>query len=134
MIEQLERDCWSLDQCIAEFALPRVLYFKNWVERHGIPSDFYDDELDVMYEDEWNEVLELICFALTYVTRDYEWYEYEGDFISEESRDESGMLVWTLEPDKPELLEKFRAQQKRDRAKYEVGIRLFAQYFSALWD
>ena len=135
MIENLERDCWMLDQVIAEFALPRVLYFKNWVNRHGIPSDFYDDVTDTMYEDEWDEVLTKIVFALTYVTRDYEWHEYEGDFHTIEGKDdESGYSTIAFEPDDPEAYAKYRALKPLWDARYKEGMTLFAKYFSALWD
>lgn len=132
MIDQLERECWNMDQTFAEFMLPRLLYYKNWMERHSVPSDFYDHETDVLFEDEWDEVVDEIIFAIMFASHDYTWYELECDFHWADEPDEDGGI--SLIPSDPALLEKYKAAKERHNARYENGMRLFAKYFSSLWD
>jgi hypothetical protein len=63
MIEQLEKESWGLDYHLAQFILPRVLYFKNWCNRYGCPAD--------LEMDEWEEVLDEIVWAFMFVSQSY---------------------------------------------------------------
>ena len=126
-LEKMNRECWSLDCTLAEIMLPKLLWFKNCTDRHGYPSDFYDHETEESYEDEWNETLEKIVFAIAYAANDYDWYDYQADFNYNEE-------LKQLEPTDKEEWEKFHRWRKIHYARYEEGMRLFAKYFCSLWD
>jgi hypothetical protein len=121
MIEQLERECWNLDNALAEHILPRLLYYKNWLNRWGIPSD--------LEEDEWNEILEELCWTFMYLSGNYESrvsYHIDGF----EHVDGFGKLKYL---DKAAYLREC-AKDKRNEARADNGLKLFAEYYRGLWD
>ena len=131
MIEEMERECWNLDITMADFILPRLLYYKNWMHRYSVPADFYDRDSETIFEDEWIEVVDEMIFAMAYATHDYTWYELECDFEWDNESDEFGCI---LRPTDPAMLEKYNKAKAKHQARYENGMRLFAKYFSSLWD
>ena len=124
--EKMYKECWSLDITLAQLMLPKLLYFKNFVERHGYPSDFYNPETEVSLHEEWEEILDEIVWAVAYAANDYEGYQYEGDY--EVGKD--GLFEVTDQA----LWDKYVAAKKKEGARFDNGMRLFAKYFTALWD
>lgn len=119
----IEKECWSLDKTFATFILPRLLYFKNWVTRMGVPMDFENDEGG------WEEVLDELTWTFTYIHNDYPSVAelFIEDVIFEENTIE---VVYT----DPNLYEKGREQDKINMARCQRGLNLFAKYYRDLWD
>lgn len=55
------RDCWNLDISIAYYVLPRLIYLR--AKGCGYPCEFDSVE-------PWNEILDKIIVAFTYMTKD----------------------------------------------------------------
>lgn len=128
MIEQLEQECWGLDFYIAKTLLPKLLYFKNWCYRYGCPS-----ELEI---DEWNEVLDEIVWAFTYVLNEY---PSTTKFIIEdigfgEKTDSGFVKIEYKDGFTEEDYNQARLKDQANIARCQQGINLFAQYYMSLWN
>lgn len=134
MTEKLQQECWSLDTSLAVHILPRLLYFKNWCDRYGLPSELESDE--------WEEILDEMIWAFTYISQDYPKLT---DLIIEDiitdrgDSTETGFISMNIElvykngyteEDYIRLLEKDISNMCRCQA----GTFLFGKYFSALWN
>ena len=83
----LDKEMWSLDYSFAKWALPRVLYFKIFCSEHGTPGDFVeilDNGEQIVYEDEWEEVLTKIITALRLIVYDCTTVEKDSNQKIEE--------------------------------------------------
>lgn len=68
------RELWSLDMTIAEFALPRLKRFKEI--NHGVPGCFCSEEGDKAWEDgnkKWNKILDDMIYAMEITSDDEKW-------------------------------------------------------------
>ena len=73
-LERLQKEMWSVDYHFAKWALPRVLYFKNFYSDFSIPGDFivmdnFYNPFNIEY-DEWEQVLTDIVTALRLIIDD----------------------------------------------------------------
>lgn len=116
-------DCWNLDHTFADFILPRLLYFRNWVCRMGVPMDFINDE------EAWEEVLDEMVWAFTYVHQDKPSVaeRYIDDAVFEE-----GDISLTFSDF--DAYQKGRIQDEINLARCQNGLNLFAKYYLDLWD
>ena len=115
-------ECWSLDYTIAKFVLPRLKYFRDNV--HGYPSPTLQEEATIAFVSEgerddysiaaWKKRLDRMIWSFDWVAR---------DAIDDDSK---GWWSKRYHIDK----------QHRSRVdkRYKAGMKLFAEYFSALWD
>jgi hypothetical protein len=129
MIEQLEKECWSLDISLATVILPKLLYFKNWVDRYGVPSDFIDDV------EGWNEVLDEMVWSFTYVSQDYpsRAMDYIEDVEYNSYKDTKLGYINVIYSNKDKYKEELE-KDKINNARAQRGLALFAKYFTELWN
>lgn len=134
MINQLEEECWNLDYHLAKSILPKLLYFKNWVDKYGCPTD--------LEMDEWNEIVDEMIWAFTYV---YNEYPRTTDFVVKDTniefgeRTQDGFIssVITLIYKEGFTEEDYLRAQSKDEsnvARCQQGLNLFSKYFMSLWN
>ena len=121
-------ECWSLNNTIAEYALPRLIHFKN-MKRSGIPP-----QLGVK---EWDNILDEIIFAFDYTVNE-EKYNPMPDELLYHNRIGDGNLIQllnrekTIEEKKAWNIYMLRCNELEQRKRR--GFKLFAEYFDNLWD
>lgn len=133
MIESLEKECWGLDTSLAELILPRLLYFKNWMDRYGTPMG--------LEEDEWEEILDELVWTFTFISQDYPSraldYIENVDFGPEDNVDSEGNIVTksiTITYSDEEQYNIEKEIDKANIARAKAGLKLFAEYYMDLWD
>ena len=88
----------------------------------GVPSDFIDDP------EEWNEILDEICWAFWYVFRN------RPSCVCDHIEVEAQKDRLTLNILNREKYEKCVIQDNINYWRCRNGLRLFAEYFENLWD
>jgi hypothetical protein len=135
MIDELEIESWSLDIVMANLLLPKLLYFKNWADRYGCPSD--------LKYDEWEEILDEIIWAFTYISQEYPSVANdlikEVDIVPDKKNEDSFLtsstIVITYIQGKSE--KDYGEGLKRDRRnidRCQQGLNLFAKYYMSIWN
>ena len=106
-------DLWGLDEHLAKLIVKRLKAFRK-IKRHGIPCDFAKGDSDEDFEKgliKWEEIIDEMIWTFEYVINDYCFGVDE-----------------VFEP-------KYNKEKAEELGKrYEKGIKLFAKYFSNLWD
>ena len=133
MIENLEVECWALDNNLGKYILPRLLYFKNWCVRYGVPTHLESDE--------WEEILDEMVWAFTFIVNDYPtttgFVVADYEFISGEKTAE-GLIPMTINKIfiEGKTEEDFEIAYQKDlanKARCQKDLDLFAKYYMALW-
>ena len=110
-----DRELWNLDMTIAKFVVPRLKEFLNY--SGGWPHAMAEEETefniagieDLTPEEKWDKVLSEMLWAMEYASDNYGEDRDDYPFRDPEAR-------------------------KKLKDRYENGMRLFAEYFSAMWD
>lgn len=134
MIEHLEEECWSLETVMADVLLPKLLYFKNWSNRYSYPSDLLPDE--------WEEILDAIIWAFTYISKGYPKVSdliIKDIDISCDEKIRPGVVTSTIvliyvEGKTEEDYNLAREQDRKNIARCQQGLNLFAQYYMSIWN
>jgi hypothetical protein len=100
-----DEDTWSLDKTMARFVLPRLIRFREI--NNGYPND--------LTEERWDAILDEMIWALDYIVNDGENYYFDKDKLSA--------------PYTTEQLEEWKKLEDR----CDNGMKLFGEYFRALW-
>ena len=98
------KDTWSLDCAFADFAIPRLKLFKK--VNNGYPGHGDADTFE-----KWNEIIDKMIEA----------FELHNDFVNKSDK----YFLPTGEFDK--------ARYEVDSLKEQEGLKLFAEWFGALW-
>lgn len=121
-IDQMMEDAWSLDWALAKYILPRLLVYKNFSIHWGIPAG-----LD---EEEWDEILTEMVWAFMYASDNYPTRTSEGIELDLYALGSNPIIIpWKEGFD----AEAARRQDEINYARFESGMRLFAEYFACLW-
>ena len=132
-MQDLEKACWNLDTSLANHILPKLLYFKHWVKRYGMPED--------LEEEDWEEILDEMIWAFSYVHKDYprlsDLLIEDIKFINEKEL-ENGFIQCDLETIYVEgkTEEDYKAAVEKDKAnlaRCQTGLNLFSKYYMSLW-
>lgn len=121
-------DLWGLGYIIAKKTLPMLKAYRK-LDRVGYPCSMLDDPMSNEIDDEkdkesvekWNEILDKMIYAITYVVYDNGCNKKYEKYLGIEYEEGSDWKQTT---------------ESRDSTykKYEEGIKLFAEYFNSLWD
>lgn len=123
MIPEFEQACWGLDIHFAYLILPKLLYFKNWSDRYGIPDELSEDKY------EWEEILEELVWTFTFI---YEGYPNPALKYVRDVEIENNTINITYEDDV-----KYNEAvdlHTRQLASCQQGLNLFAKYYMNLWN
>ena len=133
MIEKLEEECGSLDSVLAGLILPKLLYFKNWCVRYGIPAE--------LEEDEWEEILDEMVWAFTFKVNDPPRLTslIIEDTIMHTGEPEDYLIPMTIEfvykeGYTEEDYNNLREKDISNMYRCQRGTTLFGKYFSSLWN
>lgn len=133
-------DLWSVDVTLAHFILP-VLQAYRYLNRQGVPTAFIvpeDDDDLTQSNAAWNAALDKMIFAFDALRYLPDPNEPEApDDLLEEFQDEEGRTLWRPSPNSKKRKEWHKASEayhKAKDAKTKEGLKLFAKYFSNLWD
>lgn len=95
---------WNLDYDMAKWILPRLKRFKEL--NNGYPDDLTSER--------WDEILDEMIWAFNYIANDG-----EGKIFTADTR--------------PGAFEKEREQWKAAEKRVDEALKLFGEYFQALW-
>jgi hypothetical protein len=128
-----DSDTWSLDITIAKYTLPRLKRLKEL--KDGYPSD--------MTEQQWDEILDKMIFAMDYLANDGEMVVFDKFPFPDKPWDE----LWVDDADKPgyklyepkynqeeeKMIVKHMEESKRIGLLVQEGCELFGKHFLSLW-
>lgn len=137
-----DKDIWSLDWYLAGWLPDALRRLKE--TKHGIPSDMFEpedcdadgnpsDEGMKVGEARWDSIMdEMIAGFEAYKRSKSGLYrEQLGPYLLHRPEGTS-KEAWRLLKDA--RFEKSQDLAKQDQAKFELGMALFVQHFSGLWD
>ena len=118
-----DQECWSLDNTLSRFILPRLKHFKK-MRRCTYPPDITPEE--------WENVLDELIWTFEYVLDDGETINpfpslaKNEDFESYINRDRT--------EEETKEIEKWKERNEVLEQRKEKGLQLFAKYYQHLWD
>ena len=123
-------DTWSLDHTLAQVIYPALIEFKNkkhgspFVELEDVPENLRPEnveefmekynkegEIDELFHARWTWAIDEMIYAFHSFLVDWEDAFYENGFTEEDF-----------------------AKEQKEWERINNGLRLFAKYYSALWD
>jgi len=139
-------DVYDLDYKIAEFIVPRLIYFRNR-EKFGIPNQFLPSNYDILSEEqreeaeqkgmaEWNKTLDEIIFAFDYTINDEKYltmpdfsqfYGSTNDFLKAISNNRE------KSDGEKQMYKEYIQTAKELSERQKKGFELFVKHHSDLW-
>jgi len=139
-------DVYDLDYKIAEFVVPRLIYFRNR-EKFGIPNQFLPSNYGILSEEqreeaeqkgmaEWNKTLDEIIFAFDYTINDEKYltmpdfsqfYDSTNDFLKAISNNRE------KSDGEKQLYKEYIEKARELSARQSKGFELFTKHHSDLW-
>ena len=129
------RECWNLDCTFADFALPRLKYYK----KHTLG---YPGREGAETPEKWDKVLDEMIIAFQYIT------EYDDWWLDDPKYDYTDGLIFSSDPDPinpermiahieeedwvNEIRKVHKDEEKRRQQIIEDGLTLFAKWFQYL--
>ncbi len=120
------KDTWCLDTALSPIIAAALRKFIE-VERHGIPSTVYNEELEDGGASLWEGYLTDMLWAFENIE---EPDVPDGMFVHKDL----GNLEFTIEVSDEEAYEAFKKEEAEFHAKRQYGFDLFAKYYTNLWD
>ena len=125
-----DRDLWCPSYVIAKKSLLLLKAYRK-MERQGTPCGMFDeeylnsgvcdDEKDKAASDKWDDILDKMIYAMTYVVNDATGEGKYDKFLGIKYEEGSD---WKYD----------NASFNAAYEKYQEGMKLFAEHFMALWD
>lgn len=125
---------WNANNYLGEVIYKHLIRFKG-LNRMGWPGEPLTPE-------QWEEIIDKMIWSFKHASMDFESKEYLDaiDKAFEKSNIKNGTLVGpdghfrSMELFDESLEERAFEIYKEDAKRYEEGMKLFAEYFTSLWD
>lgn len=127
-----DTELWNLEFSIAKYVLPRLIEYRKVM--NGYPAS-------VKTFEEFQEIVDKMIYAFDHIVNED---KYTDDLEKELEIDWNGCYKTTKLPDgnyqlertekyNSEKINKYREEQNKIGEKIDEGLRLFGEYFRALW-